>query len=171
STRYEIVSAATTPTTNMGKRPDMWSSCNESTDKAKAESREPKAESLKPKASALWRSVEKRVVGARADDVAVYGLHDVGARRIGGKRQHLVERIQFELIVQRSDTGWRARRAIADNAASTGDLTAAVGQLGANGYALGYLCRGRRYVPPNPEHLFDDPLRRVIVGTVHHQRE
>ena len=119
----------------------------------------------------VMRSLEERVIRAGADDVTVHGLHHVCARRAGGKRQHLVERIQLELIVQRSNTRWRARRAITDDAAAARNLATAVGQLGASRYTGRDLRRGGRNVPAHPEHLFDDPLRRMIIRTVHHQRE
>src|SRR5262245_31461903 len=51
------------------------------------------------------RPLQEGIVGARSDDVAVYRFHHVGTRGVCGKRQHLVERVQLELIVQRANTG------------------------------------------------------------------
>src|SRR5512134_705820 len=69
-------------------------------------------------ASRLRCAVEECVVRAGTDDVSVYRLHHIGACGVWRQRQHLVERIQLELIVQRSDTGRSARWSIADDAAS-----------------------------------------------------
>ncbi len=76
--------------------------------------------------------IDERVVRVGADDVAVHRLQHILPRRCRGQRQHRVERVDLELIVQRPRAGRRARRPVADDAAPAGDLPAAIGQLSAS---------------------------------------